>query len=107
MTIVSARMFVWACTLFAGYPLLLKNWRCSAEESKIEVTDNELRNQSNSRKSSADYDVAVAWIHVSTIEFEKDDGHNYHAEYAATASSLRGRNYGIPGTDDCRQGFWV
>lgn len=46
-----------------------------------------------------------AGIHVSTIEFEKDDGHNYHAEYAATASSLRGRNYGIPGTDDCRFSF--
>ena len=33
------------------------------------------------------------------IAFEKDDEHNYHAEFVAAASSLRGRNYGIPSTD--------
>lgn len=33
------------------------------------------------------------------IEFEKDDEHNYHVEFVAAASSLRGRNYGIPATD--------
>lgn len=33
------------------------------------------------------------------IEFEKDDEHNYHVEFVAAASSLRGRNYGIPSTD--------
>lgn len=33
------------------------------------------------------------------IEFEKDDEHNYHVDFVAAASSLRGRNYGIPSTD--------
>lgn len=33
------------------------------------------------------------------IEFEKDDELNYHAEFVAAASSLRGRNYGIPSAD--------
>uniref|UniRef100_A0A7I4DHT6 Ubiquitin-activating enzyme E1 C-terminal domain-containing protein n=1 Tax=Physcomitrium patens TaxID=3218 RepID=A0A7I4DHT6_PHYPA len=33
------------------------------------------------------------------VEFEKDDEHNYHAEFVAAASSLRGRNYGIPSTN--------
>ncbi|KAG0581190.1 hypothetical protein KC19_4G230900 [Ceratodon purpureus] len=87
------------------------------EGVKIAVTDNELRSQANQRKyqtSSGDNDAAeacerllrelptpasLAGYRLVPIEFEKDDEHNYHAEFIAAASSLRGRNYGIPSTD--------
>lgn len=41
------------------------------------------------------------------IEFEKDDEHNYHVEFVAAASSLRGRNYGIPSTDKLQVSTFV
>lgn len=86
------------------------------EGVKIAVTDNELRNQANQRKfaGSGDNDAAeacdrilrelptpasLAGYRLVPIEFEKDDEHNYHVEFVAAASSLRGRNYGIPSTD--------
>ncbi|KAJ7561520.1 hypothetical protein O6H91_03G031500 [Diphasiastrum complanatum] len=83
------------------------------EGVKIAISDNELRGSTQRRGyHSADDNDAIdtcaallkelptpatlAGYRLSPIEFQKDDEHNFHAEFVAAAANLRASNYGIP-----------
>eukprot|EP01018_Ginkgo_biloba_P026634 Gb_11430 [translate_table: standard] len=81
------------------------------EGVKIAVTDNEIRNTTHGRASvaSEDCDVgnssdilrelpapaSLAGYRLSSIDFDKDDEKNFHAEFVVAAANLRAQNYGI------------
>ncbi|KAL2631033.1 hypothetical protein R1flu_015719 [Riccia fluitans] len=93
------------------------------EGVKIALSDNEYRNMGNQRnmRHGAEDTAAVdacekllqelptpatlAGYRLTPIDFQKDDERNFHAEFVATAASLRACNYGIPVSDKLQARF--
>ncbi|KAL3688917.1 hypothetical protein R1sor_015226 [Riccia sorocarpa] len=87
------------------------------EGVKIAVSDSEYRSmgdQRNMRRGGEDTaaveaceailqelptPATLAGYRLTPIDFQKDDERNFHAEFVATAASLRACNYGIPVSD--------
>jgi len=74
---------------------------------KIAVTDQEAQSQ-NSALDTEDVDVlkaaipplsALKGLHVTPLEFEKDDDANLHMDFIVAASNLRAANYDIAPAD--------
>ncbi|XP_024529342.1 ubiquitin-like modifier-activating enzyme 1 [Selaginella moellendorffii] len=79
------------------------------EGIKIAVSDSEVRNPQRRGQDDSDATAACEAIlqelptppslvgyRLTPLEFEKDDEHNFHADFIAAAANLRAHNYGIP-----------
>ncbi|KAG6558134.1 hypothetical protein Mapa_000315 [Marchantia paleacea] len=93
------------------------------EGVKIAVSDSEYRNMGSQRgmrpgsEDSAAVEACEALLQelptpatlagyrLTPIDFQKDDERNFHAEFVATAASLRACNYGIPVSDKLQARF--